>query len=236
MLKTELISWLDSKAHSRTKSVVLGHNLHSAYLYHSEFDFAKLYDMADVILPDGAPICLDANFSSALKGESKKSVRLGSTDWLPSFLQLATNHKIAVIGSTSFSNRKFLEAQLTHIHQNQVLGIPGENWNRDLEDHVVRCLNEFQPNLVILGLGMPLQERFILNRFDSLPNSVFVLVGGAIDQLSGGQSNAPRWLGRIGFEWAWRLVTQPKRLSKRYLIEPWKLLGIRIKQIFSENS
>ena len=92
-----------------------------------------------------------------------------------------------------------------------------------LEDHIVRSLQEFRPDFVILGLGMPLQEEFLSRRWEELPTAIYAAVGGGIDEYAGIQKPPPRWLGPIGLEWANRVVTQPRRLGHRYLVEPWVL-------------
>ena len=105
----------------------------------------------------------------------------------------------------------------------QVEGWPGEGWNLALEDRIVGTLQEFRPDFVIVGLGMPLQEEFLSRHWEELPTAIYAAVGGVIDQYSGIQKSAPRWLGPLGLEWAYRLATQPRRLGHRYLVEPWIL-------------
>jgi N-acetylglucosaminyldiphosphoundecaprenol N-acetyl-beta-D-mannosaminyltransferase len=89
----------------------------------------------------------------------------------------------------------------------------------------VAAIQVFQPDLVLVGLGMPRQEYFLLENLESLPPSTYATVGGAIDYIGGTTTLAPRWLGRVGLEWAWRLAHDPRRLANRYLVEPFALLA-----------
>lgn len=73
---------------------------------------------------------------------------------------------------------------------------------------------------------MPLQESVLQRRLDSLPPAIYCAVGGAIEQLAGIQKLAPRWLGRLGLEWAWRLLLHPRRVAYRVFGEPWVLLWL----------
>lgn len=229
--RSTLLTALESKIGDGKTHLIVGHNLHSAYLYHSDAKFQDIYNRADIILADGKPIAVDA--ARVLKrNKFKQSVceRLGSTDWLPLAFSLPALARIAVVGASPTSNNKLVDdikAVRPDIH---AVGIPGHAWNETKAKQVVNDLRDFEPDLVLVGLGMPLQEHFVSDYSEQLPPAVYALVGGAIDQLVGTQKNAPRWLGNLGLEWAWRLVSQPKRLSHRYLVEPWKLAHLRLRR------
>ena len=111
----------------------------------------------------------------------------------------------------------------------QYEGWDGESWSDEKAQSVCEAVTIFQPDLILVGLGMPLQEDFISRYQDALPPAVIATIGGAIDQISGAQAAAPRWLGRLGVEWFWRLVAHPKKLGPRYLVEPWKLMMLVVK-------
>lgn len=86
---------------------------------------------------------------------------------------------------------------------------------RDLQDQVRFC----QPDFFWVGLSTPKQEFFMAQFMPILPEArVFIGVGAAFDLLTGGVRQAPRWMQRSGLEWFFRLLQEPKRLWKRYLI------------------
>lgn len=76
---------------------------------------------------------------------------------------------------------------------------------------------EAKPDLVLVGLGFPKQERVIDALRPELPMSWFLGCGAAINFVAGDGSRAPQWMQRAGLEWAWRLVGDPRRLAGRYL-------------------
>jgi N-acetylglucosaminyldiphosphoundecaprenol N-acetyl-beta-D-mannosaminyltransferase len=93
------------------------------------------------------------------------------------------------------------------------------------DHHALRArLIEFQPDIVLLGLGMPKQEALLEAMLPALPPAYYATVGGAIDYLAEAKPLSPRWLGAIGLEWFWRLIHEPRRLARRYCIEPLHLL------------
>jgi len=91
---------------------------------------------------------------------------------------------------------------------------------------VVEAVNAFAPQILLVGMGMPRQEVWVLENHPALttPCASFT-VGGAFDYEAGAQKAAPRWMGRLGVEWLFRLVVDPRRLFVRYCVEPWSLVG-----------
>jgi N-acetylglucosaminyldiphosphoundecaprenol N-acetyl-beta-D-mannosaminyltransferase len=73
-------------------------------------------------------------------------------------------------------------------------------------------------------MGMPRQEAWIRANRYRIGRGVFFAVGAAFDYEAGAQVAAPRWTGRVGLEWLFRLASQPRRLAYRYLVEPWSLI------------
>jgi N-acetylglucosaminyldiphosphoundecaprenol N-acetyl-beta-D-mannosaminyltransferase len=73
-------------------------------------------------------------------------------------------------------------------------------------------------------MGMPRQERWILENRDDIDANVIFPSGATLDYIAGAKPMAPRWMGALGLEWAFRLATEPRRLAVRYLVEPWGLL------------
>jgi N-acetylglucosaminyldiphosphoundecaprenol N-acetyl-beta-D-mannosaminyltransferase len=83
---------------------------------------------------------------------------------------------------------------------------------------IVNEINQFQPQILVLGFGMPLQEKWIMENIESLNIKVAFPAGALFDYLSGQLPRAPHWMTDNGFEWLGRLVIEPGRLWRRYLI------------------
>lgn len=208
-----------------TKRTVVGHNLHSVTLTHSDAGFRSVYEESDVVLLDGAPVLWLWSRTGKAVGPVME-YRLGSTDWLPSLGRVTGLKRMAVVGAGAEANALAVEKLRSLVPGATVAGLPGEGWNDDVETAAVRWLAEQQPQLVLLGLGMPLQESVLQRRLGALPPAIYCTVGGAIEQLAGIQKLAPRWLGRLGLEWAWRLLLHPRRVAYRVFGEPWVLLWL----------
>ncbi|MEZ2389264.1 WecB/TagA/CpsF family glycosyltransferase [bacterium RCC_150] len=240
----DLIEAMSAFVSDGTTRLVLGHNLHSVTLCHSSPDFRDFYDRSDVVLLDGAPVAMlwglahrgASSSDGPHNGSRIMEYRLGSTDWVPALGGVEGLRRIAVVGAGAVANSKTVERLRRIVPGAEVCGRPGENWDGAREEATVAWLAEFRPQLVLLGLGMPLQESVLQRRLDELPPAVYCTVGGAIEQLAGLQKLAPRWLGRLGLEWAWRLALHPGRVAYRVFGEPWVLLGLLVRRRLSRRN
>lgn len=87
------------------------------------------------------------------------------------------------------------------------------------------ALIEFDPRLVVVGLGAGLQERIALQVHEWLPEASVATAGGWIDQLSHAEQYFPDWVHRLRLGWAWRIVHEPRRLLSRYTVEAVRFLS-----------
>ena len=83
---------------------------------------------------------------------------------------------------------------------------------------VIQQINQFKPDVLYVGFGMPLQERWILDNKDKIDAHVFLPLGACLDFYTGSIHRGPQWLTDRGFEWLTRLLTEPGRLWSRYLV------------------
>jgi N-acetylglucosaminyldiphosphoundecaprenol N-acetyl-beta-D-mannosaminyltransferase len=85
-------------------------------------------------------------------------------------------------------------------------------------EFVIQEINKFKPDILYIGFGMPLQERWILNNAEQIDTKVFLPLGACLDFYTGNVNRGPRWMTNSGLEWLTRLVTQPQRLWHRYVV------------------
>lgn len=83
---------------------------------------------------------------------------------------------------------------------------------------VIARINASRPDVLIVGFGMPLQERWLMENWDHIAARVALTGGAVFDYVSGRLRRPPQWMARHGLEWLGRLVIEPGRLWKRYLI------------------
>jgi N-acetylglucosaminyldiphosphoundecaprenol N-acetyl-beta-D-mannosaminyltransferase len=100
---------------------------------------------------------------------------------------------------------------------------------------VVERINTVGPDIVWVGLGVPKQEHWMAAHVGQLSAPVLVGVGAAFDFHAGLKKQAPRWVQKIGLEWCFRLMTEPRRLWRRYLINNPTFLWLVLLQALSRQ-
>lgn len=224
----ELLAEISEAIRGGRRLTVAGQNLHSAYLTLTDESFLQFYREAEVVLIDGAPLLALASLpgrggDAARPGAGR---RLGSTDWLEGLASCRPVRRVLLLGGSPAANAAALDHFRSLPGETAWHGVAADPWSAERLDAVVAGISETAPDVVAIGMGMPLQERIAaeLRRRTEVP--VIATVGGALDQLGGTQSLAPRWLGRWGLEWLWRLASDPRRLAGRYLVEPVRLAAL----------
>ena len=124
---------------------------------------------------------------------------------------------------------RFEDIQIAGIHSP-----PFRKLTDDEDQAEIEKINSTNPDIVWVGISSPKQERWMAEHLGKIEAPVMIGVGAAFDFLSGKKPQAPRWIQRSGFEWLFRLATEPKRLWPRYRQYPlfvWlvllQLLGLK---------
>jgi N-acetylglucosaminyldiphosphoundecaprenol N-acetyl-beta-D-mannosaminyltransferase len=215
------------------KAVVANHNLNSLALLQKHPELQGFFDRADLVEVDSTPLI---HFAKLLGLQGRAFHRCTYLDWRDHFWSLVNRNgwRVMYIGGEPGVVERARD-RLIHAHPRAEIHVrdgyfdvtPGSTENAA----VVEQVRTFAPNILFVGMGMPRQELWILNNLDALPDCVIFSVGAAFDYEAGAQKAAPRWMGRMGLEWAFRLVNDPRRLARRYLIEPWSLSGLIVRDV-----
>lgn len=215
------------------RSLIANHNLHSLYLLTRRPELQAFYDRADMVEVDSTPLLW---FSRVLGLHSRAFHRCTYLDWRDHFWSLADRKGWRVlsiggapgVGEAAVAKlaSRYPGAEIETRH-GYFDAAPGSADNAA----VLAQVAAFRPHVLFVGMGMPRQELWIADHFDALPPCVVLSVGAAFDYEAGAQKAAPRWMGRAGIEWAYRLFHDPKRLFVRYCVEPWFLLPLIVADI-----
>jgi N-acetylglucosaminyldiphosphoundecaprenol N-acetyl-beta-D-mannosaminyltransferase len=133
-----------------------------------------------------------------------------------------------------------LNAAIAHLREQYPnMSVDGHHGYFNMEDlhqndRVVEQINRARPNILIVGMGMPIQENWIRRNRHQLNVNAIMPGGAIIDRLAGIVPDCPRFLSNIGLEWFYRLYREPKRLAARYLLgNPAFILHIALAKTFS---
>lgn len=220
---SQIVEKIRIHAKSREPLRIANFNLHATYLYHTDPGFARFCDRSDVALIDGWPIWLMAKLSSNRTPGVES--RIGSSDWLQHLLDSADESMtIVAIGGTEASSAMAARNISSKYPNITWHGFDGYSSRLGVSTLMEVAVSE--ADLVLVGMGMPLQEAWIEDNQHHFTDKVVANVGGCIDYFAGTQRHAPRWSGKIGLEWLFRLLASPRRLWRRYLVEPAHLVYV----------
>jgi exopolysaccharide biosynthesis WecB/TagA/CpsF family protein len=186
-------------------------NAHAANLYIKDEEFQYSLDSTDLLLRDGVGTAIGLRKISKLPG-----INNNGTDLIPEMVKRFNNNKIVVLGSTDNILTDFLDHVSKEYNVNNFKALNGFDYN--FSDYLSFVKNN-KPDLIILAMGMPKQE--LLGKYfkDNLEFPTIIVFGGAVVSfMSGHEVRAPSVIRKVGLEWFWRLVNDPKRLFKRYVL------------------
>jgi N-acetylglucosaminyldiphosphoundecaprenol N-acetyl-beta-D-mannosaminyltransferase len=173
---------------------------------------------AGLVTPDGMPLV----FISRWLGY-KHVTRVYGPDLLLAFSQLSAEkgYRNYYFGGVEGVPEKLADSLTSRFQGLQVVGTyspPFRPLTAEEEQITVERINAAKPDIVWVCLGSPKQDLWVAKFRDRLDAPILIGVGAAFDFLSGRKPQAPRWMQRSALEWLFRLLTEPRRLWRRYLI------------------
>ncbi|MEN3792625.1 WecB/TagA/CpsF family glycosyltransferase [Fulvimarina sp. MAC3] len=168
-----------------------------------------------VVLPDGIGVDLGARL---LYGR-KFTENLNGTDFVPRFFRQAkTPLKVGLVGGAPGVAEKAAETlrRLTPVHR--FVAVSDGFFGDAGRGPVLSQLQEGRFDVVLVAMGVPAQERFMVEHLGAAHGRILIGVGALFDFLAGEVVRAPRAVRKLRLEWAWRLGLEPSRLWRRYVI------------------
>ena len=200
-------------------------------------ELVEVYKNADLILTDGKPLI----WISKWYGTPIKE-KISGSDLFPLLCKMAAekDYTMYFLGAAEGVAAKAAENLMRKYKGLQVVGTysPPYGFEKDEEEmwRIERMIKNAHPHILIVGLGCPKQELFILHNKDRLGVPLSLGLGASLDFEAGNIKRAPRWMRDHGLEWVFRITQDPKRLVKRYLIDDRKIFGLAIKYKKYNNS
>jgi N-acetylglucosaminyldiphosphoundecaprenol N-acetyl-beta-D-mannosaminyltransferase len=232
--KNQLLDFFRTSIEHQTKAVVGAHNMHSVYLAQSDKSIRDFYEICDLAYVDGMPLVWMAE---ALDLPISSEHRVAFLDWYDDFFRMAAANKwrLFYLGGAAESSKNFEK-----VLHDRYPGLQASVHHGYVREHDVECLcnhiNKFKPHAVFVGMGMPIQEKFIVDALPFLKTNLIFAGGAMLEYLTGEERAAPRWMGPLGLEWLYRLVHSPKRLAYRYLVEPTKIFPLFLRELFQDKN
>lgn len=207
--------WIENGATGQYIAVT---GMHGVTETRNNVEFRRILNEASLVVPDGMPLV----WLGRLRGHNLKR-RVYGPELMMEFCE-ATAHKgyrhFLYGGAEGVPEHlaAVLRAQCPEINVVGTYSPPFRSLNTEEEQKVVELIESASPDVVWVGLSTPKQERWMDNFRKKLRVPVMVGVGAAFDFHTGKQRQAPVWMRENGLEWSFRLITEPRRLWRRYII------------------
>jgi N-acetylglucosaminyldiphosphoundecaprenol N-acetyl-beta-D-mannosaminyltransferase len=185
------------------------------------------YARATLSIVDGTPVVWASRLFDTPLPE-----RVPGSDFVPRVLERAAERgwRVYFLGGAPGVSRAARDKLRATLPKLEVVGIDegriGVDDPPEARERVMAPIRAARANLVFVALGAPKQEIWIDACRDALPGIVFFGIGASLDFIAGTMPRAPRWMGKTGTEWLFRLSREPKRLWRRYLVQDPKFLLI----------
>lgn len=192
--------------------IAVGVNAHVCNLARKDVDFARFLDRS-YTYADGQSVVWGARLLG-----SGLPMRLATTDIATPILHAAAKEDIPVyfFGAAEGVAETAAEKLRAQIPGLKLRTHHGYVKKTEL-DAVFTDIREHGTKILFVGMGDPIQEQWVEEHIDEMPPAVLTC-GGLFDWLSGSNRRAPGWMIRAGCEWLWRLMIEPKRLARRYIV------------------
>lgn len=209
------------------KSYVVAINVDVVMKMEKDKYLKKITDEADLTLVDGKPLVWIAKWH-----KHPVKAKISGSDLIPELCKVADKrgYSIFIIGGAEGVAEK-AKKNLQEKHKSiRIVGTYsppfGFEKNKQELQKINIMISDVHPDLVITCFGCPKQEKWIYENYSEYDGTVSICAGATVDFLAGTISRAPGWMSEHGFEWFYRLLQEPKRLFKRYLVDDVKVLGL----------
>ncbi|MFF0240485.1 WecB/TagA/CpsF family glycosyltransferase [Rhodococcus pyridinivorans] len=176
--------------------------------------FVSAMQAGDLVYADGQAVVTLARIAGATRIERASTTDVGVRMIEAEFERRGRPPRIAIVGGPPKLAERAGEGLLKKF-SNCEISYATHGYHTSY-DSVVAELNDKDPDVLIVGMGMPREAIWVHETYTSLPKALIITCGGWLGFLAGDEARAPRWMQRYGLEWSYRLMQAPQRLFARY--------------------
>lgn len=235
--KTQLLAAIKKIIKANQRGLVLSGNIHSFNLAYQNKWLMDFFHQADIVRIDGAGLRLGAK----LLGQQVPP-RMTWADFAWELAQFCAEEgfTLFLLGGAPGVAELAAERLVERYPNLKVIGTEHGYFDKSISAvenyEVIQKVRKEKPDILIVGFGMPLQEKWLLENRQQIEANVIMTGGAVFDYVSGKSHRAPRWMTDNGLEWLGRLIIEPSRLWQRYIVgNPLFLWRIFKQKLFQSN-
>ena len=227
----EVVSQIFFFLKNKTKKIIFYVNTHSINISQTDISFKKVLNKADFSYCGG--------LGPVLAGKILNNISFTKTT-TPDFIFKIfdflekNSKKVYFLGNNEKVLKKMILVLKNKYPRLIVCGYH-DGFFQDKENlKIIKKINQSKPDLLLVGMGSPRQEKWIINNYQKIDAKVFWSVGALFEVLSGERRRLPKFFNDYGFEWIFRLMQEPRRLWRRYLIGNFSFLILILKKLIQK--
>ena len=211
MSPVETVELLNVYLNGDTKAAVYTPNPEMVMTALKDPEFMEVLNTSAVNIPDGIGIVYASRFT-----ENRIEERVPGCDTVLALFDKMRNTKKTAyfFGGAPGVAEKAKEEMEKRFKGLTVVGTADGYFDEEKEQLIIADINEKKPDLLLVGIGFPKQEKWIAKHLDGLDVKVAIGVGGSLDVFSGTVKRAPKAFIKLNLEWFYRLLCQPSRIGR----------------------
>ena len=206
-------------------------NPHSLVVAQTDSEFKEALTQANLVVADGVGITLTAKMIGLSIGQ-----RITGHDYFFSLLKSMQHRgqgRVFFFGSSqqviALMARRFV-AEFPELTLCGTYSPPFGSWSEEEDRRMTAVINEATPDVLWVGMTAPKQEKWVAANCGRLNARVIGSIGAVFDFYAGTYSRAPRWISKIGLEWAYRFILEPRRMWRRNFVSTPRFIWLVLKQ------
>ena len=237
--KREVLDFINLRLENKEKFYMISMNPENLLLATKDWLLAKTIIRSDLSIPDG----IGLNFAYKFLHKQDIGIIKGRELFFD-VIKIADERKLRVYlfggeHGEQIKTKEILEEGYKNVvfkthHQFPQYGRnaqPATPEDRKLHKTILGSIKLFEPDLIIVALNTPKQEKWIYRNFFRLNATGAFALGGTFNYVAGNMKLPPKWMEKMGLEWVWRLIQEPKRLRRiinAVIIFPWKVFSYKL--------
>ena len=213
----DTVEWVRQRVQSRRPAYIATVNMDFITHAWKDPELQRILLEADLVVADGIPIV----WLSRLQGFPLKQ-RVTGSDLVPMFAELAARENFSLygLGGAEGVAENALNKLSERFPGMRTAGFysPPKADIIDMDNRqILQRLDVADPDILLVAFGAPKQEKWVNMHIRQWKVPVSIGIGGSLDFLAGAQKRAPLWMQRLALEWLWRMLSNPRRLFRRYV-------------------
>jgi N-acetylglucosaminyldiphosphoundecaprenol N-acetyl-beta-D-mannosaminyltransferase len=197
-------------------------NAHCLNVAAKDEAYRKLINQFDLVYTDGVGVVWAGNYL-----QRKKFYKVTGRSWIEEFCRLCQEAGISLylLGGKPGIAQEAQQRLRQHWQRLNIIGVSDGFFQEQSEQVVLRVVNEAKPDVLLVGMGVPRQEKWIAANRKQIPAKVCWAVGALFDYVAGIEPVVPPWMEKRALEWLWRMIVNPREKMGRYIIGTPRFIG-----------